>query len=251
MEHWLECKNCGRLYSGNFCPQCGQSAHEKRIDARWLLHDVPHSVFHIDKGFFYTLKSLFTHPARMVKEYLEGKRVKYFRPFAYVVLMTTVSSLVVESLQTVTESVLLKKAPAVLVTHNESFFAHYFSLLIFMMIPLAALITWLSFYTRKYNYWEHFLINTYLSAQLNLFLIIINLVTLIVALFSNKLTDNGIGLIISFFMVGFLFLYGSTFGGLMSRGRRGIVALSFIITMMNLLLFFLYYIGLIVSGIIH
>ncbi|GAB3016646.1 hypothetical protein GCM10027051_21420 [Niabella terrae] len=247
----LRCLNCGTGFAGKFCPQCGQSAEEKRISAHWLLHDVPHSVFHIDRGFFFTIKKLFTQPAVMVKDYLEGRRVKYFRPFAYVVLMTTICSLIIKGLRQLTDTVYQSRAAAAPEAAEGGFFAHYFSVFIFIMIPFAALITWLSFFKRKYNYWEHFLINTYLAAQLNLFLVIVNIVALCVALFTNKTASTGSEIIVTVFMMGFLLLYGYTFGGLMHIDRRYALRLTLVITLMNAMLFFLYYLGLKASGVIQ
>lgn len=128
------CKNCSLNFEGNYCPQCGQSAHEHRIDAKYILHDVPHSIFHVDQGFFYTLKSMFTRPGAMVQDFLEGKRVKYFRPLAYVVIMSAICTLLVKGIEW-----LIRKSAGVdaVPTHDESFFKHYFSLFIFIMIPFG------------------------------------------------------------------------------------------------------------------
>ncbi|WP_261511590.1 DUF3667 domain-containing protein [Chryseobacterium paludis] len=245
------CKNCNFNYSGNYCPECGQSVHEKRIDVHWLIHDIPHSVFHIDKGFFYTLKCLFTNPGKMVEGYLAGKRVKHFRPFAYVILIASICTFVVNKLQSLTQSIYQKRFPNQVLEVNESFFSHYFSLFIFIMIPFASLITWLFFIKRQYNYWEHFLVNTYLAAQLSLLLVLINLIKLFMTLFSEKTDVSEQGFFISFFMTGFLFLYGYTYGSLMSTKKTNLLKISLTITVMNCLLFILYYFGLIITNVIH
>jgi len=247
MEH-LNCKNCGFGYTGHFCPQCGQPAHEKRIDAQWLLHDVPHSVFHIDKGFFYTVSSLFTNPGQMVENYLQGKRVKYFRPFAYVVLMSTICALITKGLQALTQNIYLRKNVVAVAARHESFLSHYFSVFIFIMIPLASLITWLAFVKRKYNYWEHFLINTYIAAQLNLLLVLVSFIAFITALFSDAPPEANFSVVTTVFMTGFLFLYGYTFGGLMHQKGKAL-SLILILTAMNSLLFVVYYAGLVFAGI--
>lgn len=243
------CKNCLFEYEGNFCPQCGQSSHEHRIDAKYILHDVPHSIFHIDQGFFYTLKCMFSHPGRMVRDFLEGKRVKYFRPLSYVVIMSAICTLLIKGIEW-----LIKKSvgAAVFPAHEENFFKHYFSLFIFIMIPFASFITWLTFYRKKYNYWEHFIANTYIAAQLNIMLVLINFVGLLMILFTKKLEAIDFNILIGVLMSFFLYLYGSVFGYIFVstlKGRYKSFKISLILTFMNLALFVVYAIGFNITGI--
>ena len=58
------CKNCDTVFNGNFCPNCSQSASTRRIDAQYILHDIPHSVLHIDKGLPYTFFRLSVNPGK-------------------------------------------------------------------------------------------------------------------------------------------------------------------------------------------
>ena len=93
MENIKICKNCANKVVSNFCSFCGQANHTKRIDAHYIIHDIPHSVFHVDKGLPYTFIQLTTNPGKALLEYLKGKRVKFFKPFAYVIILSTISSL--------------------------------------------------------------------------------------------------------------------------------------------------------------
>jgi hypothetical protein len=147
--HTIECKNCNKHYQGKFCPVCAQPASTGRIDSHYFLHDIPHSVFHVDKGFPYTFASLFTRPAGMLKEYLAGRRVKYFRPFAYVVLMSAICTFLIAQLDKVTDSLYLSYHPGAKITEAHGFFQHYFSVFIFLLIPATALVTWLFFRKRQ------------------------------------------------------------------------------------------------------
>lgn len=61
---------------------------------------------------------------------------------------------------------------------TSTFFEHYISLLLFLLLPFLSLVTWLVFKKAPYNYWEHFLLNVYLSAQTNILLLGIKLVSL-------------------------------------------------------------------------
>jgi hypothetical protein len=171
----VHCKNCGHNFHGNFCSECGQNAHTERIDSHFFLHDIPHSVLHIDKGFFYTFKELIVRPGHSIREYLDGKRVRHFRPLAYLLLLSTLSTLVNKACHYLTEKEYLAKG--VKITIEGSFFSHYISLFFMIMIPIMSLASWFVFRYQKYNFWEHLLLETYIVAQFNIALIVIHIAT--------------------------------------------------------------------------
>ncbi len=228
----IKCKNCEHIFHGNFCPHCGQNKAIKRIDFSYFLHDIPHSIFHIDKGFGFTLKELFTRPGKSLKEYLEGKRVRHFRPFAFVVLLSTICTILIKGI----EYLLLENTIGI--AFKETFFSKYLSVLIFIMIPILALITYLFFYKMKYNYWEHFLINTYLAACLNIFFLLIKVVILIKAYYGSFSNIN-----YTWFMTLFMTLYGFAFAQLMPdkkqkiKNTAKILLLNFILAIVYLTAF--------------
>lgn len=90
------CLNCGANFSINekFCKVCGQKTSTHRFSVKSIFaHDFIHAIFHLDKGFFVTLKFLFTKPGTVVKEFLDGKRVKYFNYFTMIIILITVGHL--------------------------------------------------------------------------------------------------------------------------------------------------------------
>lgn len=248
MIHSKACLNCEHPYSGKYCPECGQSAHEGRIDARYFLHDIPHSIFHIDKGFFYTLFSLFVRPGTMIRDFLEGRRVKYFKPFAYVILMSTISTLLTKWVVSGVEAIYKKNYPDIIIPHNQSFFSQYFSLFIFLMIPIVSTVTYLFFRKNRYNFWEHFLANTFLAAQLNIMQFLIYLVSFILLLITNKIINTNF--FVPIFMSVFLYLYGSVFGYLMNKDYK-FRNLVLRLTLMNTVLFFIYTAGFQLAGLMQ
>jgi hypothetical protein len=175
----IHCKNCNHHFKGNFCPYCGQKAATEKITLSYFLYDIPHSVFHVDKGFLFTLKWMFKNPGKAIKEYLAGKRVQHFRPFAYVIILSTICTLLSPLIEKATYTLFLAKNPGYTITYKKLFFEQYLSLFIFLLIPVLSFVTWVTFRKRGYNYWEHFLGNTYLAAQLNIFLLVIKLAGLI------------------------------------------------------------------------
>jgi hypothetical protein len=88
------CKNCGNHSDTAFCGSCGQKMHIKRFDTKHiLLHEIPHGVIHLDKGFLYTTKSLLTRPGYFIREFIEGKRANHFGPIQYVFIIGIITGL--------------------------------------------------------------------------------------------------------------------------------------------------------------
>jgi hypothetical protein len=237
------CKNCAHHYKGNFCPNCGQSVKVEPIGVKYFLHDIPHSIFHIDKGFFYTLKCMFTNPGKAIKEYLEGKRIQHFRPFAFVIIMSTICTLIVPQLEKLMITLYEKNNLGRTLVYKTVFWEKYISLFIFLMIPLLSLVTWLTFKNKKYNYWEHFLGNTYIAALLNILLVCIKLFGVVKTIFGYHPSVN-----FTFFMFIFMFYYSYCFRVWMAphKGRWHLFGKLLI---MNFFLSLIYITGFSLSGI--
>lgn len=75
------CANCGAPIDGNFCGNCGQTAHVARSIGH-IFHDLLHGLLHFDSKGWRTLPMLVFRPGRLTREYVEGKRARYIAPFA-------------------------------------------------------------------------------------------------------------------------------------------------------------------------
>lgn len=92
------CLNCGYPIIGNYCGECGQKAHLHK-DSFW--HMIFHFIgdyFHYDNKFWTTIKTMFTKPGLITKEFTAGKRVKYLNPIQLYIFVTTVFFLSVYSI---------------------------------------------------------------------------------------------------------------------------------------------------------
>jgi hypothetical protein len=84
------CANCGRAIDGtdqSFCPTCGQPTPAHRIDWHFLGHELEHSVLHMDRGIFYSLKNLMLRPGRFIRDYIEGRRARQVKPLLLLMIM--------------------------------------------------------------------------------------------------------------------------------------------------------------------
>src|SRR5699024_2489794 len=97
------CKNCGNKFEGNFCNHCGQKAEIGKIDAVFFLKEIGGSIFYTDKGFFFTIKELATRPGKAIKEFIDGKRIVYFKPVSFVLIFTILYSILLYSFDIKTE----------------------------------------------------------------------------------------------------------------------------------------------------
>lgn len=75
------CKNCGNTFQGNYCPHCGQNRHTPRFTIRNAFQNILSGFFNIDHGFSRNLIELLYRPGYMIRDYLKGKRVHYYKPF--------------------------------------------------------------------------------------------------------------------------------------------------------------------------
>jgi Protein of unknown function (DUF3667) len=77
----VTCANCSTLFSGHYCPQCGQKAHIHRSLAA-IGHDIMHAVLHLDGKLWHTLPLLAFKPGALTHRYIAGERAKFVSPMA-------------------------------------------------------------------------------------------------------------------------------------------------------------------------
>ena len=75
------CLNCGDGYTGNFCNRCGQTSRTGRYHFRQMIRNVIGGFTNIDSGFGRTIVELLYRPGYLIRDFIGGKRVVYFRPF--------------------------------------------------------------------------------------------------------------------------------------------------------------------------
>jgi len=115
------------------------------------------------------------------------------------------------------------------------------------MIPIVSICTWLIFRKNKFNFWEHVLVNTYLSAQLNVIVLLIQLLVL-VKYFITGSTDYPYKIFMLGFMTAFMTYYAIAFSSLM-RGYQGSWKLGLKLALMCFILATVYATGMAVTGI--
>lgn len=159
------CLNCENLFDGSFCNQCGQKAATHRFTMHEWLHEIPHSLFHVDSGFFQTIKTLFRRPGAAVREYLEGKRKSLFSPFLYVLIWCGIY-VVVSHLFEKPKAAPPQIKPDDLMAAFAYIEAHYYKIIVVAMIVPTTVGSYLAYYRTGYNFAENLVLNSYLIGQL-------------------------------------------------------------------------------------
>jgi len=85
-----KCKNCGHVYWGSYCPQCGQKAQTERLTTKLAMKGFLGGLTNVASGFWYTIFQLFYKPGKTIENYIRGKRVNYFKPFSMLFILATV-----------------------------------------------------------------------------------------------------------------------------------------------------------------
>lgn len=184
------CKNCAFEFEGKYCPECGQKAKTKRITTKAVFEDVRRSLFHYDRGFFFTVLQLFRRPGIAIREYLDGKRVMHVKPVKFLLWSTAVNFLLFHLLgldQEIMDSLAAYQPnPKVNMQFSRYIFDHP-AIVIFIMVPGIAFCSWLYFRKNGYNYAEHFVANAYLMGEVSMFGLVLNPL--------NKLLPGGASLL--------------------------------------------------------
>lgn len=170
----VTCKNCGLTYSGHFCSNCGQPAATHKLNLHFIWHDIQHGFFHFDNGVLFTAKELFTRPGDSIREFIEGKRVKHFKPISLVIILATLYGLLRHLFHF---SILDKKSVSEIqgIDYEKlnEWISHHYSWIILLSIPMFSLASFIVFRKQGYNFIEHFVLNSYMASQRLIFRIAI------------------------------------------------------------------------------
>lgn len=170
------CKNCNHNFDGNFCNNCGQTASTHEINFTSILHEIQHGIFHIDKGILYTSKELFKRPGHTIREYLSGKRVKHFKPFAYIFILSTIYALLTKASHksNFLNDILLgvndgasenSKDSLGLLGEILNWMANHYAYATLIIIPVISFSSYLCFLKTKMNYFQHLILNSFVAGQ--------------------------------------------------------------------------------------
>lgn len=78
-EGTTECKHCGTVFEGNFCPRCGQSRAVSKVTKHGFVMAFLEAYPQLAGTYLRTMWELLFRPGYMIRDYFRGHRVPYLR----------------------------------------------------------------------------------------------------------------------------------------------------------------------------
>ncbi|MBN8642045.1 MAG: DUF3667 domain-containing protein [Flavobacteriales bacterium] len=146
----MNCTNCNSPILDDRCLSCVTKPELKKIDRHYVTHELMH-LFHIEKGFLYSVKELITRPGDSIRHYITSDRTKHMKPIPFLIfcaLLYTVIAHYFKPIEVVNDEVDFVKGSYVKVI-REWIDTHYGYTYIMMSVFIAG---WARLLFKKYSY---------------------------------------------------------------------------------------------------
>ena len=153
------CRNCGAgvAIGQSYCGACGQKCGFHRLTLHEISHDLVHALMHVDRSALSLLRMLLAQPGTVARNYVLGKRRRYFGPFSFLVVVVAAASAV--NALTGFRPVYSDHPNAIV-----NFLQGHLNLLVFAEVPLLAAISRLIDLRGPFNFAEHLVLAAYTSS---------------------------------------------------------------------------------------
>lgn len=174
MEKGIVCLNCGATCSGAYCHQCGQPTQTpQRLNNKTLGKSMVMSFARLTPGFWVTFVGLIVHPWVVVREYLQGKRVKYSPPITMVIQLVLYFTL----FYTMVENIVGVDADGTTLTENNNnqllklilSSDVLFKMLIIFPVTYCCYLAYRDFGDRRYNFAEFLTACIYMTCAFSIY----------------------------------------------------------------------------------
>ena len=150
------CLNCESTIpaTARFCPHCSQRTDTARLSFADMTRDLMHAFVNVERGPLVFAWALLTRPGGIAREYVEGRRRRYYGPFATLVVLVGLTALALNlsGFQALTQEV--STAPAA-VLHR------HFNLVLLVQLPLLGAACALLFRDAHLTLPEHMVLVAY------------------------------------------------------------------------------------------
>jgi hypothetical protein len=151
------CLNCDAPLTAGvlFCPRCGQRADTARLTALDIWRDLMHAYVNIERGPIAFARALVTRPGGVARDYVHGKRRRYYGPFATLAVLVGATTVAINLLgYQVLAHDGLDPGPANLLQRH-------FNVLLLAQLPLLGAACALMFRSARMNLFEHMVLTAY------------------------------------------------------------------------------------------
>jgi Protein of unknown function (DUF3667) len=145
------CLNCDAAIArtGRFCAHCGQRTDTARLTVSDVVRDLTHSFVNIERSAFAFALALVLRPGRLAREYVDGRRRRYYGPFATLAVLVGATTLAINvaGFQVLAQDGLTGRP--------EDFLQRHFNLVLLAQLPLLGATCALLFRRARLNLCEH------------------------------------------------------------------------------------------------
>lgn len=82
------CKNCGHKTEAAYCSNCGQRTSVFKVTFRETFNDLVEQLFTLSAPLPVTVKLMVINPGKLFREFLAGRRRRYYKPISFFLLAT-------------------------------------------------------------------------------------------------------------------------------------------------------------------
>lgn len=173
------CVNCGRQTDTGFCPDCGQKMAVQRMTMKRVFEELLSNWIGFDNRLGRTIAGMTLRPGMVVNAYLNGNRVQYIGPLAFLLIMTALLILTFDLFGLDVEDFLEKnQATFQDVTSDgqserqlefrhkiNEFMARYFRFVSMIQIPFYAIALRPFFRKAQFNFVERLVVVMYMTSH--------------------------------------------------------------------------------------
>ena len=150
------CLNCESTIAATarFCPHCSQRTDTARLSFVDMTRDLLHAFVNVERGPLVFAWALLTRPGVVAREYIEGRRRRYYGPFATLAVLVGLAALALKlsGFQALSQEV--STAPATVLQQH-------FNLVLLVQLPLLGFTCALLFRDARLTLPEHMVLVAY------------------------------------------------------------------------------------------
>lgn len=190
----MKCKNCGvpLVEESDFCHNCGAKIIRKRLTLKNLLQHISETFFNYDNKLLKTIVDLLKRPEFVIDSYVKGIRKRYINPISFFGISLTLTGFSIFVIRKFYKNALdasqfmkgsemyNNKASQQIMASSGDFSLDYSSLIYSIMIPVFALISWVLFLNKRYNYTEHLVSYMYSMSLYSISSVLLGLIVLVI-----------------------------------------------------------------------
>ena len=151
------CLNCESTVpeAARFCPTCSQRADTARLSFTDMARDLLHTFVNIERGPVVFAWALLTRPGGIAREYVEGRRRRYYGPFATLAVLVGMAALALRlsGVQVLSQEMSATSATTLLQRH--------FDVVLLAQLPLLGVVCSLLFRDAHLTLPEHMVLAAY------------------------------------------------------------------------------------------